>query len=75
MVAVAPNASAPGAAESLAEFTSSIGKGALDRRAEITGTEEISALATSFNRMLERLAATLYREMSPKRPTGLKDDF
>ncbi len=42
-----------------AEFTSSIGEGALDRRAEITGTEEISALATSFNRMLERLAATL----------------
>ena len=43
----------------LAEFTSSIGEGALDRRAEIAGADEISSLATSFNRMLDRLAVSL----------------
>jgi signal transduction histidine kinase len=43
----------------LADFTVSVGQENLDRRAETGGVGEISDLAVAFNRMLDRLAATL----------------
>jgi signal transduction histidine kinase len=43
----------------LADFTLGISEGKLDRRAEVTGVDEIANLASSFNQMLDRLAATL----------------
>lgn len=44
---------------SLADFTMGISEGKLDRRAEVTGVDEIANLASSFNQMLDRLAVTL----------------
>lgn len=44
---------------SLTEFTRGISEGKLDRRAEVAGVDEIANLASSFNGMLDRLAATL----------------
>ncbi len=43
----------------LADFTFRVGRGNLQERAAVEGLDEISSLARAFNRMLDRLAATL----------------
>lgn len=44
---------------SLAGFSADIGEESLNRRIEVTGSGEIAEVAEAFNRMLDRLAATL----------------
>ena len=59
----------------LAEFASSIGQENLDRRANTTGADEVSALATAFNRMLDRLAATLVTKELAEQASLAKSRF
>lgn len=59
----------------LATFAASIDEETLGRRARISGAAEIAALADSFNRMLDRLAATLVSRDLAEQASKAKGQF
>jgi signal transduction histidine kinase len=60
---------------SLADFTALVHEESLDRRAAVTGTDETAALAVAFNRMLDRLAATLVSKNVAEQASQAKGQF
>src|SRR5580704_3806698 len=59
----------------LSEFTAQVGEGSLDLRAKVTGVDEIAELAESFNKMLDRLAATLVSKELAEQASQAKSQF
>src|SRR5579862_7943485 len=59
----------------LADFTASVDESSLDRRAEVTGADETAAVAEAFNRMLDRLAATLVSKDLAEQASQAKGQF
>jgi signal transduction histidine kinase len=61
--------------QNLADFTASVDESNLDRRAEVTGADETASLAEAFNRMLDRLAATLVSKDLAEQASQAKGQF
>lgn len=59
----------------LATFAASIDEESLGRRARVSGAAEIAALADAFNRMLDRLAATLVSRDLAEQASKAKGQF
>ncbi len=59
----------------LSEFTAQVGEGSLGLRAKVTGVDEIAELAESFNKMLDRLAATLVSKELAEQASQAKSQF
>ena len=59
----------------LADFTAEVGKGNLQRRAEVSGAGEIALLADSFNRMLDHLSETLVSRDQAAEASRAKSEF
>jgi signal transduction histidine kinase len=59
----------------LAAFTAEFGEDSLDLRAPVAGADEIAELAESFNRMLDRLAATMVSKDLAEQANQAKSQF
>ncbi|HML16700.1 MAG TPA: HAMP domain-containing sensor histidine kinase [Bryobacteraceae bacterium] len=59
----------------LATFAAAIDEASLDRRAKVSGAAELAALADAFNRMLDRLAATLVSRDLAEQASKAKGQF
>jgi signal transduction histidine kinase len=60
---------------SLADFAASVDESNLERRAEVAGSNETASLAEAFNRMLNRLAATLVSKDLAEQASQAKGQF
>jgi signal transduction histidine kinase len=61
--------------QGLARFTAEVGEETLDRRAEVSGGEEIASLAESFNLMLDRLRETMVSKDRLEQANKAKSQF
>jgi len=59
----------------LADFTSSVREGNLEQRARVGGPDEVAALASAFNAMLDRLASTLVSKDLAEQASQAKSRF